>query len=99
MGSNILARISHRRAACISWPVIPHTGAVVCRRFRVTDQLTQAARLAAMLLVCLIAGVSAQERPAATFRRPASALEILRKFDIGDSQFGGFFSGQPLGAA
>jgi len=26
-------------------------------------------------------------------------LEILGKFDIGDSQFGNFFSGQPLGPA
>ncbi len=55
--------------------------------------------LAALLLANLIAGMSAQERPAATFRPPGSALEILRKFDIGDSQLGGFFSGQPLGTA
>jgi hypothetical protein len=60
--------------------------------------------LKTLLLVSLVAGLSSriaspQEKPAAAFRPPASALEILGKFDIGDSQFGNFFSGQPLGPA
>ncbi|MGI8980527.1 MAG: hypothetical protein ACR2FY_14965 [Pirellulaceae bacterium] len=55
--------------------------------------------LTALLLVSLTAGLSAQEKPAAGFRPPGSALEILRKFDIGDSQLGNFFSGYSLGPA
>jgi hypothetical protein len=42
---------------------------------------------------------SAQEKSAATFRPPASAQEIFARFDIGESQFRNFFSGQPLGPA
>lgn len=55
--------------------------------------------LTALLLVSLTAGLSAQEKPAAGFRPPGSALEIFRKFNIGDSQLASFFSGQPLGPA
>ena len=55
--------------------------------------------LSAILLIFLSALSSAQEKSAAAFRPPASALEILSKFGIGESQFGNFFSGQPLGPA
>ena len=36
------------------------------------------------------------ERIEPTFRPPANALEILERYDIGRSQFDGFFDGQPL---
>ena len=54
------------------------------------------------VLLCafhLAAGAFAQEKPVAPFRPPASALEVLDQFGIGESQFVNFFSGQPLGAA
>jgi hypothetical protein len=61
--------------------------------------------LKSLILLILAAPLSAgsmaysQEKPATAFRPPASALEIFGKFDIGESQFGNFFSGQPLGPA
>jgi hypothetical protein len=55
--------------------------------------------LSATLLILLSVPLSAREKSAAAFRPPASALEVFGKFGIGDSQFGNFFSGQPLGPA
>jgi hypothetical protein len=55
--------------------------------------------LAISLLLSLAAVSSAQEKAAAAFRPPASALEVLKTFNIGESQFSSFFSGQPLSPA
>ncbi|MCE9527961.1 MAG: hypothetical protein K8R36_18120 [Planctomycetales bacterium] len=55
--------------------------------------------LSLSLLLSLAAISSAQEKAAASFRPPASALEVLKTFNIGESQFSSFFSGQPLSPA
>lgn len=55
-------------------------------------------RLFLTLVVASFCGdAAAQEKAASALRPPASAVEILRQFDIGDSQLGSFFNGQPLG--
>jgi hypothetical protein len=53
--------------------------------------------LAILALACSLA--RAQEKVTPVTRSPASPLEVLKKFDISESQFESFFAGQPLGPA
>jgi hypothetical protein len=69
----------------------------LARPKQILDGLGRPSYVAVALLFFAFAAVSpAQEKTAPAFRPPASALEILSKFDIGPSQFEGFFSGQPV---
>lgn len=54
--------------------------------------------LLTLVLASLCGNAAAQEKASSVLRPPGSALEVLRTFDIGDSQLGSFFNGQPLGA-
>lgn len=86
MRSNLVRRVAQHSS--------PHTPCAGMSAHGVCRLLT-----GMLLFLLTAASSSAQEKASAAFRPPASALEVLSKYDIGESQLGNFFSGQPLGPA